>query len=291
MTGSQEAPKRNHASASRTVKCSAGQAKQRMQVFVDYCKRKDAPSEVARWRWRVRSSSQSSCRAARAESGDEVQAVRERACNPADAGVPSPTQNPTCPSGVPRLTDPRRLAVQRRRSMGHLLGSLRRQRTHAVIGAHVLADRLQTLQDTLPLRPIELPQVWAKTLNEGIFQHRLAIGLGHEEAVQSNTQSFGNLFQRAEARRHLTALDPGQIGARYARTSLQLALRHAARLAQLPDALADVLHSFAVRPALKQLTVVPRKILRRRRRNDERHLRGQHTQTTTAVVRACPVLH
>src|SRR5580692_6825557 len=102
MTGPHEAPKRNHASASRTVKCSAGQAKQRMQVFVDYCKRKDAPSEVARWRWRVRSSSQSSCRAARAESGDEVQAVRERAWHPADAGVPSPTQNPTCPSGVPR---------------------------------------------------------------------------------------------------------------------------------------------------------------------------------------------
>ena len=159
-----------------------------------------------------------------------------------------------------------------------------------MVRAYVFADRLQTLQDALPLRPIELSEVRTKTLNERIFEYRFAIGFRHEETVQTYAERFGNLFQRAEAWRHLPALNPGQIGSRDARTCLQLALGHAARLPQLPDALANVLDSFAIRPVLKQLAVVPRKIGRRRRRNDERHLRRQQTQTSAAIIRACAVL-
>jgi hypothetical protein len=60
------------------------------------------------------------------------------------------------------------LAVERHRtvtrdllSAGHVvwqsISHLRRHRAHAVIRAHVLANRLQALQDALPLCPIELP--------------------------------------------------------------------------------------------------------------------------------------
>src|SRR5271168_2381384 len=113
----------------------------------------------------------------------------------------------------------RELAVKRRRRMGGLLlpsrqsmwqplGNLRRQRTHAVIRAHMLADGLQPLQNALPLCPIELTQVRTKPLNERVFEHRLAVCFRHEETVQSHTQRLGNLLQRSETRRHLSALDP-----------------------------------------------------------------------------------
>src|SRR5580700_8891434 len=107
---------------------------------------------------------------------------------------------------------PERLAVDRRRSgmsvlllparhgSGQPVGRLRRHRPHVVIGAHVLADRLQPFQDALPLRPVELPQVWTKSLNEWVLEHRLAIRLRNEKAVQSDAQRFGNFFKRAEAR-------------------------------------------------------------------------------------------
>jgi len=144
-----------------------------------------------------------------------------------------------------------------RRVRRHSVRSLRHKRPR-MIRIHVLADRLQPLQNPLPLCPIELPQERPKTLNERILEHRLAIRLRNEEPVQTNSQRFGNLFERAEAGRHLPALDSGQIRARYARARLQLALRHPTRFPQLPDSLADVLDSLAIRPVLEQLAVITR---------------------------------
>ena len=93
-------------------------------------------------------------------------------------------------------------------SARHPVRSLRRQRTYAVIRAYVLADRLQPLQNALPLCPVELSQVRAKTLDERIFENCLPICFRYEEAIQSDTQRFGNFFKRAETGSHLSALDP-----------------------------------------------------------------------------------
>jgi hypothetical protein len=68
-------------------------------------------------------------------------------------------------------------------------------------------------------------------------------------------------------------------------------LRHAAGFTQLPDTLADVFHRLTVGPVLEQLAVVPRQILRRWGRNDERHPGRQQTQTPTAISRARPILN
>src|SRR5204862_8258818 len=57
---------------------------------------------------------------------------------------------------------------------------------------------------------------------------------------------LGNLLQRAEARRHLTAFDAREVGARDLRARLQLALGHRARFAQLANALADILDRLLV---------------------------------------------
>src|SRR6202034_1959064 len=93
----------------------------------------------------------------------------------------------------------------------HSLGGLRRHGAHHMIGADVLADRLQPLQNALPLRPIQLPQERTKTLNERILEYRFAVCLRHEEAIQSDSKCFSNLFERAEAGGHLSAFDTGQI--------------------------------------------------------------------------------
>jgi hypothetical protein len=97
------------------------------------------------------------------------------------------------------------------RYLRHSFWRLWRQRARNLIRAYVLANRLQPLQNALPLRPIKLAQERPKTLNERIFENSLSIRFRHEETVQADTQSFGNLFQSAKAGRHLAAFDPGQV--------------------------------------------------------------------------------
>ena len=102
----------------------------------------------------------------------------------------------------------------------YALGRLRGERTYLLASADMFADGLQPFQDALPLRPIELAQERPQALNERVFEHRLAIRLGNEEAVQADPQRFGNLFERAKAGSHLPAFDPGQVRTRDARPSL-----------------------------------------------------------------------
>src|SRR5438034_6938825 len=111
---------------------------------------------------------------------------------------------------------------------------------------NVVADGLQPLQYGLPLFPIQLAKKRTQSLDEWIFQQRFAVGLRDEEPVQADVQRLGNLLQCAEARRHLAALDAREIGARDLRARLELALGHAARFAQLANALADILDRLLV---------------------------------------------
>src|SRR4030081_1302249 len=125
----------------------------------------------------------------------------------------------------------------------------RRTTERAEISPHrinVFADRLQPLQDGLPLFPIQLPQERTQSLDEWIFQQRFAVGFRNEEPVQADVERLGDLLQRAEARRHLTAFDAREVGARDLRARLQLALGHRARFAQLANALADILDRLLV---------------------------------------------
>src|SRR4029077_20980568 len=92
-------------------------------------------------------------------------------------------------------------------SVPHPVGRLGHHRSHGMIRTHVLADGLQTLQDGLPLRPIKLPQVRPKSLNERVFENRFSVRFRHEEAIQANTERLGAFFERAETRSHLPALD------------------------------------------------------------------------------------
>src|SRR5215469_1937756 len=112
---------------------------------------------------------------------------------------------------------------------------------------HMVADGLQPLQDGLPLFPIELPQERPQPLNEGILEQRLAVRLRNEEAVQPYVQCFGNLLERAETRRHLSALDAREVRSAHLRARLQLALCHAPRLSQLANPLADVFDRLLIR--------------------------------------------
>ena len=50
--------------------------------------------------------------------------------------------------------------------------------------ADVIADRLQALEDRLPLFPVELPQKRPQPLDERILEQRLPIRFRDEEAVQ-----------------------------------------------------------------------------------------------------------
>ena len=72
---------------------------------------------------------------------------------------------------------------------------------------NVVADRLQPLQDGLPLFPIQLAQERPQSLNERILEQRFAVRFRYEEAVQPDAQRLGDFLQRAEARRHLAAFD------------------------------------------------------------------------------------
>src|SRR6266852_4912780 len=94
---------------------------------------------------------------------------------------------------------------------------------------HVVADRVQTLQDGLPLFPVQLPQERPQPLDERILQQRFAIRFRDEEAVQSHVQRFRDFFERAETGRHLPALG------------------HRPRFAKLADPLTDVLHRLLIR--------------------------------------------
>src|SRR5208282_6061213 len=82
---------------------------------------------------------------------------------------------------------------------------------------NVIANRLQPLQNGLPLFPIQLTQERPQSLDERILEQRFAVGLRDKEPVQADVQRLGNLLQRAEARRHLAAFDAGQVGARHLR--------------------------------------------------------------------------
>src|SRR5205814_476921 len=58
-----------------------------------------------------------------------------------------------------------------------------------------------------------------------------------------------------------------------------------------PDALADVLHGFAVRKLFESLPILARKVLVIRRRNEKLHLWRQHSNATPAVAGFGPILH
>ena len=62
---------------------------------------------------------------------------------------------------------------------------------------HMVADRLQPLQDGLPLFPIQLTQERPQPLNERILEQRFAVRFRNEEAIQPYVQCFGNLLERA----------------------------------------------------------------------------------------------
>src|SRR5579863_1915254 len=96
-------------------------------------------------------------------------------------------------------------------NLRHSFRWLGRKRARDLIRAHVLANRLQPLQNALPLRPIKLTQERPKPLNEWILQDSLTIRFRHEEAVQADSQSFGNLLESAKAGSHLPAFDSGKI--------------------------------------------------------------------------------
>src|SRR5262249_17701286 len=116
-----------------------------------------------------------------------------------------------------------------------------------------------------------------------------AVRFGNEETIQADVQRLGDLLQRSEARRHLTALDARQIRARHFRARLQLTLRHPARFPQLTDALADVFDRLAVGKLL--LCGFSAFFLRRCRwRNQELQTLRQCAHATAAIARARPVL-
>src|ERR1019366_7865696 len=102
--------------------------------------------------------------------------------------------------------------LRHRADSGHIRAGNRR--------ADVVADRGQTLQNGLPLFPIKLTQERPQTLNESVFKKRFAVGFRNEEAIQADSQRFGNFFERSEAGRLLSALNRGKIGARDARAGL-----------------------------------------------------------------------
>ena len=155
---------------------------------------------------------------------------------------------------------------------------------------NVIADRLQPLQDGLPLLPIQLPQERPQSLDKRILQQRFAVRFRDEEPVQPHVQRFRDLLQRAEARRHLPAFDSREIRARDLRARLQLALGHRARFPQLANPLPDVLHSLLVDELLRSW--LSRCFLRRRRRrNQELQALRQCAHATPAIPRARPVLY
>jgi len=88
-------------------------------------------------------------------------------------------------------------------------------------------------------------------------------GTKRKKAVQADAKRFGNFFQRFRGWASIWPLSirdkirPGKP----ARARLELALRHPARFAQLPDTLPYILHRLAVRPTSRRSwPVVARKL-------------------------------
>src|SRR5258708_6493897 len=128
-----------------------------------------------------------------------------------------------------------------------------------------------------------------QALDEGIFQQRYAVGFRDEDPVQADVERLGDLLQCAEAGRHLAALDAGEVGARDFGARLQLALGHAARFAQLANALADILDRLLVDELFRGW--FSGCFLRRCRwRNQELQTLGQGAHATAAISRARPGL-
>jgi len=92
---------------------------------------------------------------------------------------------------------PARLGMATRHPRWYPLSRLGRKRTDLLARAYVLADRLKSLQNALPLRPIELPQERPETLNKRVLQDRFPVRFRHKKTVQPDTQGFGNFFERA----------------------------------------------------------------------------------------------
>ena len=87
---------------------------------------------------------------------------------------------------------PRHVAIRRR-----VLWKPRRVTDRAEVHrccVNVVTDRLQPLQDRLPLFPIQLPQERPQSLDERIFQQRFAIRFRDEEPVQPYVQRFRDLL-------------------------------------------------------------------------------------------------
>jgi len=112
---------------------------------------------------------------------------------------------------------------------------------------HVIANGLQALEDRLPLFPVELAEERAQPLDERIFEQSFAVRFGNEEAVEADVEGFRNLFEGAEAGRHLAAFDAGQIRPANLGPRLKLALGHCPGLPQLANPLADVLDRLLIR--------------------------------------------
>ena len=87
-----------------------------------------------------------------------------------------------------------------------------------LVGARFLQGASAALMSSMVLGTLSPmfpdPKERTKALNKGILQHRLSVGFGDEEAIQPHSQRFGDFLERAEARGHLSALNPGQIGPR-----------------------------------------------------------------------------
>src|SRR5580658_3206702 len=67
-----------------------------------------------------------------------------------------------------------------RRRLGQASGITDRAEICCRHCADMIADRLQPLQDRLPLFPVELPQEWAQPLDEWIFEQRFAVRFRNE---------------------------------------------------------------------------------------------------------------
>ena len=83
---------------------------------------------------------------------------------------------------------PRHVAIRRRilRKPGRVTD---RAEIHRC-SVNVIADRLQPLQDGLPLLPIQLSQERPQSLDERILEQRFAVRFRDEEPVQPHVQRF-----------------------------------------------------------------------------------------------------
>src|SRR6266568_391862 len=75
---------------------------------------------------------------------------------------------------------------------------------------NVVANRLEPLEDGLPLLPIQLAQKRAQSLDEGILEQSFAVGFRDEEAVQADVERLGYFLRGCRWRnQELQALRQG----------------------------------------------------------------------------------